>query len=166
MIKFLKIFFCASIIFSASICSASTVQMSEDNISSFLLKCNEELKKNNPSDNLDTPTLSETFRRYEDKFQIDENVSVKCTYTTKDDKIFFIKLEADKFDDNVKNFFEGMNMIFLKSLGLSEDDAKSLAKIADKTEWRNEKFIETLNKKFIVQFKKNSVTIVASNSKI
>ena len=165
MLKFFKIFFCATIIFSASICSAATVEMSEDDISNFLLKCNQELKKNSPEDNLDAPSLKETFRRYEDDFQLDENISVKCTYTTKDDKIYSIRMEANKIDDNVKTFFEGMNIIFLKSLGLSDEDARELAKISDSNGGRNEKFIETLNKKFIVQFKHSAVTIIASNSK-
>ncbi len=166
MKKFFKMFLCAAMIFSFSSAnvSAAVIDISDDNILSFISKCNRELKKNDPNNNLDTPALSETFRIYTETLKVNENFQVKFLYTTKDDKVCSIRLEPDKYDSEVKDFFEGMSIVYLKALGLTDEEIRKPTKESgDKTEWRKEYFVPTLNKRFIVFLKNSKLTIVASD---
>ena len=168
MKKFFKIFLCAAMIFSFSSenVSAAVTELSDDNMLAFMTKCNRELKKNDPNNSLDTPALRETFKTYAETLPISDSAKVNLIYTTKNDKIYSIKLEANAADENVKNFFEGMNLVYLQALGLSVEEAKELTETDNMTEWRKEKFISTLGKKIIVDFKNTKrpiLTILATD---
>ena len=149
MFRKLKIFFFAAIIFSLASANVSAApdisEKSEDNLLSFMTKVNKELKANNPDDSLDTPAFKYAMKYYEDVLQVDENLKIKLTYAAKDEKIYSVRMNVENFDDSAKTFFEGMNIVFLKAFGLSEEDSRELAKFEEnKTDWRHEKFVETL----------------------
>lgn len=165
MTKFFKIISCAAMIFafSSANVSAAVINASDDDISTFMAKCNQELKKGDSTNNLDAPKLQSTFKTYEDILELGEGLKVKFTCMTRDEKIYSIKLETDNYDDTAKNFYEGMNIVFLKALGLNDTDARELTETENKTEWRKEKFIPALNKNFIVNFKNSRLMIVATD---
>ena len=165
MKKFFKILACAAMIFSFSNAnvSAAVVDVSDDHIVAFMTKCNQELKEADPNNNLDLPTLKNNFKIYEDTLKIAEDVQVKFICTTREDKIYSIKLETDNYNETAKNFYEGMNIIFLKALGLSDEDARELTETENKSEWRKEKFISDLKKSFVVSFKNSRLMIVATD---
>lgn len=166
MTKFFKNFFCAAMIFafsSANVSAVPATNFSDDDISTFMAKCNQELKKSDSNNNLDAPKLKSTYKNYEDILELGEGLKVKFTCMTRDDKIYSIKLETDNYNDTAKNFYEGMNIVFLKALGLNDADARELTETENKTEWRKEKFIPALNKNFVVIFKNPRLTITATD---
>ena len=165
MKKFLKCLAYAAVIFSFSSVnvSAAVVDVSDDHILSFMTKCNQELKKADPNNNLDIPTLKNNFKIYEDTLKISQDVQVKFTCTTREDKIYSIKLETENYNETAKSFYEGMNIVFLKALGLSDEDARELTETENKSEWRKEKFIPDLKKNFVVSFKNSRLMIIATD---
>ena len=167
MTKFFKIISCAAMIFafSSANVSAAVINVSDDDISTFMTKCNQELKKSDSANNLDAPKLQSTFKTYEDILELGDGLKVKFICMTRDDKIYSIKLETDNYSKTAKDFYEGMNIVFLKALGLTDEDARELTEKEDRPEWRKEKFIPTLNKNFIVNFKHSKLMIVATDKK-
>ena len=165
MKNFFKVLVCAAMIFSFSSCnvSAAISDVSEDNILTFMTKCNQELKKGDPNNSLDTPALQNTYKIYEDTLQVTENIQAKFICRTRDDKVYTIRLKTETFNDEVKNFYEGMSIIFLKALGLTDEDSRELAKSNDTTAWQNEKFIPALNKTFKVKVADSELVIFASD---
>ena len=167
MKKFWKIFICAAMLFSfasANVSAAPAVEMSSDNIRDFMFKVNQELKKNDPNNSLDTPAEKEKFFYYEDVVQLDESLSVKFVYVTKNDKMYFIRVKPSKLDDNAKTFLEGMTIVYFKAMGVSEETAKKLSKFGEGDEWQNEEIVSELNKKFAVKFKNSEIIIKAADS--
>ena len=164
MSKFFRLIFFAALIFCFNVnCSAAVVGISNDDLTGFMEKCNNELKASDPNASLDTPKPADTFKRYTDTLQIAEDTAVKITYTARNDKIFSIRLDANKFDDNVKGCFEGLNIIFLKALGLTDSEAKALSGNSDESEWQCEGYITRLQKRFIVKAKSSTLTITADD---
>ena len=164
MLKFFKIFLCAALIFSFSgNCSAARTVISDSDIANFMESCNRELKANDPNSSLDVPKLAETFKSYADTMKIAEDLAVRIVYTTKNDKLYMIRLDANKYDENVKSVFEGMNIVYLKALGLTEDEAKGLTNSGTETEWQKDGLVTRLNKKFIVSMKNSTLTITAAS---
>ena len=164
MLKFFKIFLCAALIFSFSgNCSAARTVISDSDIANFMESCNRELKANDPNSSLDVPKLAETFKSYADTMKIAEDLAVRIVYTTKNDKLYMIRLDANKYDENVKSVFEGMNIIFLKALGLTDDEAKALTNTGDEKEWQCEGYISRLQKRYLVKAKDSSLTITATD---
>ena len=164
MLKFFKIFLCAALIFSFSgNCSAARTVISDSDIANFMESCNRELKANDPNSSLDTPKLAETFKSYADTMKIAEDLAVRIVYTTKNDKLYMIRLDANEYDENVKSVFEGMNIIFLKALGLTDDEAKALTNTGDEKEWQCEGYISRLQKRYLVKAKDSSLTITATD---
>ena len=148
-------------IFSFSSANVSAaVYMSDDDIPAFIAKCNQELKQADPNNNLDTPN-SNVRKTYTETSTIADGIEVTITYTTIDDKMFGIEMKTakDKYNDNVKDFFEGMGIVYLKALGLSESDARELI------DTKSEKFISSLNKNFVVKSEDATLKIFATNPK-
>ena len=164
MLKFFRIFLGAAFIFSfGAMCSAATVGISNDGLETFMEKCNVALKTNDAEGSLDTPKLFATYKYYTDTLQISDTQQIKVIYTVRDDKIYSIKLTADNYDDTVKSVFEGMNIVYLKALGLTEDEAKGLTNSGTETEWQKDGLVTRLNKKFIVSMKNSTLTITAAS---
>ena len=163
--KLIKIFFCAAVIFSATFSSASAfTNISNDNVETFIGNCNTQLQAADPNSKLDVPTASSVFKTYSDTLQISENLQVKATYTLRDDKLFSIRLKADNYTSEVKELFEGMSIIFLKAIGLTEDEAKGLVSSGDESEWKREGFISRMNKKIVVTVKNSTLLIFADDN--
>jgi len=165
MKNFFKVLICAAMIFSFSSdsVSAAIADISEDNISVFMTKCNQELKKGDPNNSLDTPELQNTYKIYEETLQVTENIKAKFICRTRDDKVYTIRLKTETFNDEVKNFYEGMSIIFLKALGLTDEDSRELASSKGQNAWQNEKFIPALNKTFKVKVADSELVIFASD---
>ena len=162
MKNFFKVFICAAMIFSFSSANVSAaVYMSDDDIPAFIAKCNQELKQADPNNNLDAPKISNVRKTYTETSTIAEGIEVTVTYTTINDKMFGIEMKTakDKYNDNVKAFFEGMGIVYLKALGLSESDARELI------DTKSEKFISSLNKNFVVKAEEAVLKIFATNPK-
>lgn len=164
-----KIFFAAWIFFiSAANVSAESVNISEDNLQTFLGKCNAILRAGDPNSFLDVPATSDGeiggINNFVDKSIVLENKSpLSITYGVKNDKISFVMLTSEKFDENTKKYFDGLSMIFFKTLGLTDDEAKSLLNEKIETTWQREGFISRLNKKFVVRFVSANLIIFAEN---
>ncbi len=159
--KLIKILLCAAIIFSATTADAARVGLSSDNVENFIGKCNAELQAGGSS--LDIPTVATTLKYYSDTLQVGDNLQVKATYIFRDDKLYSIKLQADRFDSQVRTLFEGMNIVYLKSLGLTTEEAKGLTNSGEETEWTRQSFISRLNKRFIVEVKNSALNIIAQD---
>lgn len=142
---------------------AAPVNISDDSLDNFIEKCNTIIKKNNPDAFFDKPTFANTESGDLKNF-VDKSISpLTITYTLKDDKIFAVMLEADKFDGNIKSYFDGLSLIYLQASGLTDAEAKGL--LNDKTEnyWQREGFISRMNKKYIVSFYSPILLIIAED---
>ena len=156
MKNFFKVFICVAMIFSFSSANVSAaVYMSDDDIPAFIAKCNQELKQADPNNNLDAPKISSVRKTYTETSTIADGIEVTVTYTTIND----MKTAKDKYNDNVKAFFEGMGIVYLKALGLSDSDARELI------DTKREKFISSLNKNFVVKAEDAALKIFATNPK-
>lgn len=144
----------AIIFFIGNVCSAAAVSLSDDNLATFLEKCNQELKIGDPESYLDLPTLSSTennvLKYYTDDFEIDGGVPITITYMLRDEKIYSIMLESNVYDENVQKCFAGLNIIFLKSAGLTADEASGLTNSGSEKEWKRDGRISRLNKRYSV----------------
>ena len=162
------LFFMAGIffVFSANV-SAAPVNVSDDNVQTFMEKCNTALKAGDQNSFLDMPSLSSELyglKNYVDKsIKTESNVPIRITYSVKDDKIFSVLLDAGKYDDEVKNYFDGLSILFLKSLGLTDDESKNLLNEKNEMTWQREGFISRLNKKIVVRFVSRSLIIFAED---
>lgn len=142
---------------------AAPANISEDNLDNFIEKCNAIIKENNPDAYFDKPTFENTESGDLKNF-VDKSISpLTITYTLKDDKIFAVMLEADKFDNNIKNYFDGLSIIYLKASGLTDTEAKSLLNNKIENSWQREGFISSVNKKYIVSFYSPILLIIAED---
>lgn len=168
-IFFMSIFIACIFFISSATVHAEFVNISDDNLETFMTKCNSILKTGDSNSFLDTPTFlnteSEVLNNYVDKtLKTENNIPITITYTLKDNKVYAIMLEADKFDENVKTYYEGLSIIFLKSLGMTDTEAKSLLNDKNETSWQREGFISRMNKKYIVSFYSPTLLIIAENN--
>lgn len=142
---------------------AAPANISEDNLDNFIEKCNAIIKENNPDAYFDKPTFANTESGDFQNF-VDKSISpLTVTYTLKNDKIFAVMLEADKFDNNIKNYFDGLSIIYLKASGLTDTEAKSLLNNKIENSWQREGFISSVNKKYIVSFYSPILLIIAED---
>lgn len=142
---------------------AAPANISEDNLDNFIEKCNAIIKENNPDAYFDKPTFANTESGDLKNF-VDKSISpLTITYTLKDDKIFAVMLEADKFDNNIKNYFDGLSIIYLKASGLTDTEAKNLLNNKIENSWQREGFISSVNKKYIVSFYSPILLIIAED---
>ena len=142
---------------------AAPANISDDNLESFIAKCNAIIKENNPDAFFDMPTFANSESGDLKNF-VDKTVSpLTITYTLKDDKIFAVMLESDKFDDNIKKYFDGLSMIYLKASGLTDTESKSLLNDKIENSWQRENFISSVNKKIIVSFYSPILLIIAED---
>ena len=146
-------------IFSANV-SAESMNISEDNLQTFVGKCNAILRAGDPNSSLDIPAESVEGFDGVNNF-IDNSLPITITYGVKNDKIFSVMLSAEKYDENTKKYFDGLSIIFLKTLGLTDDEVKSFLSEKIETTWQRDGFISRLNKKFVVRFLANNQIIFA-----
>lgn len=164
-----KIFFAAWIFFiSAANVSAESVNISEDSLQTFVGKCNAILKAGDPNSFLDIPAAPVAeiggINNFVDKSIATENKTpLSVTYGVKNDKISFVMLTAEKYDEDVKKYFDGLSIIFFKTLGLTDEEAKGLLNEKIETTWQKEGFISRLNKKFVVRFVSTNLIIFAED---
>jgi|GEM_PF-3124120 len=169
MQRFMKIFLALALLinFSAT-CSAQAVGISEDGLETFLSKCNQIIKAGDPDSQLDMPTKinleNQNLVYYADTLQLDANTFAKITYALQNNKVYAIKLETNNYNDDVKNFFEGMSIIFLKASGLSDVEAENLSDGKGKTDWQNSGAVSRLKKFFTVKVQSSALTIMASDT--
>ena len=156
MKNFFKVFICAAMIFSFSSAnvSAADVNLTDDDIAAFLAKCNQELSKTDPNNSLDFPKRI----TYKDSVVLN-NTKITLTYTVINNKVYGIDIESDKYSEDIQPFFEGMGIVYLKALGLNDEDAREI--IANK----KGKFIDGLARFVEVQFADGILKIRANNAK-
>ena len=155
MKNFFKVFICAAMIFSFSSAnvSAADVNLTDDDIPAFLAKCNQELSKTDPNNSLDFPKRI----TYKDSFILNDGTKITLTYTVINNKVYGIDIESDKYSEDIEPFFEGMGIVYLKALGVTEEEAREM--IADK----KGKFV--LGRFVEVQFADGILKIRANNTK-
>lgn len=163
------LFFMAGIlfIFTANV-SAEPVNISEDNLEIFVGKCNAILRAGDPNSSLDVPaefvTSFDGINNFSDRsVKIEDNLPITITYGVKNDKIFSVMLSAEKYDETAKKYFDGLSIIFLKSLGLTDDEVKGLLNEKIETTWQKEGFVSRFDKKIVVRFLATNLIIFAEN---
>lgn len=163
-----KIFFALCLFFiSTANVSAAPVSISEDNLKTFVEKSSAVLKAGDPNSFLDMPVELNEFegiKNFIDKsIKTEDGTPIEITYTVKDDKVFAVVIGSDKYDENIKNYFDGLSIVFLKSLGLTDEEIKGLLNEKIEITWQKEGFISRLNKKFIVRFVSTAMIIIAED---
>lgn len=159
--KILFLAACSFLIFNANV-SAEPVNISEDNLETFLGKSNAILKAGDSNSSLDIPADFAAGFDGENIFY-DKTLPLTINYGVKNDKIFFVMLSAEKFDADMKKYFDGLSIIFLKTFGLTDEEIKGLLNKKIEMTWQREGFISRLNKKIVVRFVSTNLIIFAEN---
>ena len=166
MLKNFKLFLLSAVmIFSVgSYCSAAETYISQDNLTTYIEKCNQVLKTIDANSSLDMPKEASNendLLNYIDKIETESKIPIEIFYTVKDDKMYTVALNAESYNNEVRKYFDHLCKIYLQGLGLTDEEATGmLAKMHEKR-GRSNFFVQRLNCRLQLSLYGNNLLISA-----